>query len=294
MSLHDDIAAIVSRRQWLLGAASLSACTLLHHKAMAADSIFSSQRLSIETVGTRTTKAHHDIILIPGLASSPSIWNSLRKSLNGYRLHLVHISGFAGKAAQANAQGPLLTPIVDELARYIKEAKLSNIAIIGHSMGGTLAMMLGLRSNINLARIMVVDMLPDGTGMIGGTSAGLGFLAGQLHSYFTGTRAGRQLLANMVANSPGGRDSNPGVIANALVEMAQTDLTEALSSLRCPLHVTYALPADAQMAAEQHKRYRMAYSHAPKAYLQGIGPSGHMIMSDQPMIFTRAVKKFLR
>jgi len=293
MSLHDDIAAMVSRRQWLVGAASLSACSLLHQKAMAADGTFSSQRLSIKRTGTRSAKGHHDIILIPGLASGPSIWNALRTDIPGHRLHLVHISGFAGKAPQANAQGPLLAPIVDELARYIRTARLRNVVVIGHSMGGTLAMMLALRNGISLSRIMVVDMLPDGSGMIGGTSAGLGFLAGQLHSYFTGTRAGRQMLANMVANSPGGRDSDPKVIATALAELAQTDLTRRLASLSVPLHVLYALPADAHLVAEQHRRYRTAYARTPAPYLQGIGPSGHMIMLDQRTAFTHAVKKFL-
>jgi N-formylmaleamate deformylase len=254
---------------------------------------FVSGRVTITRHG-RADRNERDVLLIPGLASGPSVWAGLVAALPGHRLHLVHIAGFAKLAAGANARGALLQPLAAELARYIRETGLRSPAIIGHSMGGTLAMMLGLRNDVTIGRILVVDMLPDGAGMVGGTSEGLGYLAGQLNGYFTGTKAGRQLLADMVARSPGGRDSDPRVIAQALSEMAQTDLTPRLSSLVCPLHVVYALPRDREMAATQAQRYRTAYARARQPRLAGIGPSGHMLMLDQPRRFLRAVENFLR
>lgn len=253
---------------------------------------FASRRIAVTVRGIRGAEGR-DILLIPGLASGPSIWSSLTSRLSGHRLHLVRVAGFDGMTAGLNASGPLLGALTSELARYIREQRLSAPAVIGHSMGGTLALMLGLRADTRASRIMVIDMLPDGAGMVGGTSSGLGYLATQLNGYFTGTKAGRQLLAQMVRQTPSARNSDPAVIAQALTELAQTDLTEQVRRIPCPLAVLYALPSDASLARTQAQRYRTAYAKARSLRLEGIGPSGHMVMLDQPEKFADAVRSFL-
>ena len=253
---------------------------------------FSSSRLGVTTSGSRAAGGH-DVLLIPGLASGPAIWSGLQARLSGHRLHLVHIAGFAGKPAGLNRSGALLGPLTQELVRYVSERKLQKPAIIGHSMGGTLAMMTGLQAKGRIDRVMVVDMLPAGAGMLGGTSQGLGYIAEQLNGYFTGTKAGRQLLANMISQTPGARDSDPNVIAQALTELARTDLTAQLSSLGCPLTVVHALSADRDVAVAQKQRFRAAYSNATRPNIEGIGPSGHMVMIDQAEKFASAVRGFL-
>lgn len=260
--------------------------------AAPSQSVFVSKRLSVAVRGARGPEGR-DVLLIPGLASGPAIWSGLASHLPGHRLHLVRVAGFDGMAAGPNATGPLLTSLASELARYIREARLSAPAVIGHSMGGTLAMMLALRSDVQLGRIMVVDMLPDGAGMVGGTSSGLGYLAAQLNGYFTGTKAGRQLLAQMVRQAPSARNSDPSVIAQALTELAQTDLTAHVRDIPAPLAVLYAVPSDTNAARAQAQRYRTAYAKARSLTLEGVGPSGHMIMLDQPERFAQFVRAFL-
>lgn len=296
MNFRDSTSA---DRRMLLGllagslATGLTGILPLPAAAAAAPASFSSRRLEVTRRGTPGPHGR-DIMLIPGLASGPSIWNGLIDRLPGHRLHLVHIAGFAGLAAGANADGPLLAPLTEELARYIRSRALRAPALIGHSMGGMLALMLGLRGSPAIDRIMVVDMLPEGAAMLGGTAQGFGYLADQLNGYFTGTRAGRQLLAQMVARTPGAEGSDPRVIAQALAELARTDLTPRLGGIRCPLEVAYALPADPQMQAQQRRRFQQGYARAPGASLTGIGPSGHMLMLDQPEKFAAAVRKFLK
>ena len=134
---------------------------------------FTSRRILVTVRG-----AGHDVLLIPGLASGPAIWNGVLGALPGYRYHLVQVRGFAGLPADANGSGPLLQPIADEIARYVASAGLKRPAIVGHSMGGTLAMLVGLKGLAG--RVMVVDMLPAGAAMVGGTASGMGFLADQL------------------------------------------------------------------------------------------------------------------
>ncbi|MGD9809831.1 MAG: alpha/beta fold hydrolase [Sphingobium sp.] len=278
--------------RWVIS--GIAAAAAPGQKLYAASATGSSpSRLSVRAAGS-TSKSGDDLLLIPGLASGPAVWSRLAAQVPGHRLHFVHVAGFAGKAAGPNAKGPLLDPLVDELTRYIRANGLRAPALIGHSMGGTLAMKLALRRDIRIGRLMVVDMLPEGSAMLGGTAQGMGYLAQQLNGYFTGTKAGRQLLADMVMQNPAARDSDPMVIAQALTELAQTDLSSGLAGITCPLSVVYALSGDAAMQAAQARRYRTAYATARQPTFTGIGPSGHLVMLDQPTKFAAAVARFLR
>ena len=207
------------------------------------------------------------------------------------RLHLVHVRGFAGLAPDDNASGPVVQPVADEIARYVVAAGLKRPAAVGHSMGGTLAMLLGLKGLAS--RVMVVDMLPAGAAMVGGTASGLGFLADQLSGYLTGTAAGRRYLAQIVGRTPGAQGSDPDVIASALRDLANIDLSPQLSRLTVPLEVVYAIGDDAQMNATIADRFRSAYAGKKGVVLKPVGPSGHMVMRDQPARFGALLKSFL-
>lgn len=275
----------LDRRTLLLGGGVASvACLLGAGPALAAP--FASRRISVAVRG-----AGRDVVLIPGLASGPGLWNGVVAAIPGYRWHLVHVRGFAGLAPDANASGPLVRPVADEIARYIREAGLARPAVVGHSMGGTLAMMLGLAGSAG--RVMVVDMLPAGAGMIGGTAQGMGFLADQLGQYFTATKAGRAYLAGMVAQMPGAKGSDPDVIANALRDLANVDLGPQLARLGVPLEVVYAVGNDAAQARQITSNFSTAYAAKKGALLVPVGPSGHMVMADQPQRFNALLGSFL-
>jgi len=275
---------MIDRRGLLLGVAGAGMAMM---GGVAHATSFASRRIAVTVRGTGP-----DVILIPGLASGPGIWNEAVAALPGRRCHLVHVAGFAGLAPQANASGPLLQPITDEIARYVAEAELKRPAVVGHSMGGTLAMLLGLKGVAG--RIMVVDMLPAGAAMVGGTASGLGYLADQIGGYLTGTVAGRRYLAQMVARAPGAKGSDPEVVANALRDLAHVDLGPQLARLSVPLEVVYAIGADPQQAAAITARFRAAYAPKKGAVLKSVGPSGHMVMRDQPARFAALLKAFLR
>jgi N-formylmaleamate deformylase len=276
---------LFARRAVLAGAGMALAGLAAPLPALAAP--FASRRIAVSVRGKGP-----DVVLIPGLASGPGIWNGAIAACPGYRYHLVHVRGFAGLPADLNRAGPLITLLAAEIARYIDTAGLRRPAIVGHSMGGTLAMLLGLQGRAR--RIMVVDMLPEGAGMVGGTANGVGYLAAQLSQWATATKAGRQMFADMLARSPGAEGSDPGVIANALGELAQTDLGPRLRDLRVPMEVVYAQPAEADLRASTTQRFQAAYAGIRAARLLPIGPSGHVVMADQPARFAAALGNFLK
>ncbi|PHP20438.1 alpha/beta hydrolase [Sphingobium sp. IP1] len=274
---------LMDRRGLLCGAGALAAGWAM--PALAAG--FASRRIAVTVRGSG-----RDVLLIPGLASGPGIWNGVTGQMPGYRWHLVHVRGFAGLAADANGSGPVVQPVADEIARYIAAAGLRRAAVVGHSMGGTLAMMQGLKGLAS--RVMVVDMLPAGAAMVGGTANGMGYLADQLSQYFTGTAAGRRYLAQIVAQAPGAEGSNPEVIATALRDLANTDLGPQLGRIGVPMSVVYAVGADQAQSVEITRRFRAAYAAKKDAKLLPIGPSGHVVMADQPTRFNAALGNFLK
>ena len=117
---------------------------------------FQSDRILVTTQGSGP-----DVILIPGLASSAAVWDDTVKQLQSrYRLHVIQVAGFAGAPAGANAEGPILQPAVDALDGYIRSAKLKSPAVIGHSMGGLMGLMLARQHPEDVGRLMVIDSLP--------------------------------------------------------------------------------------------------------------------------------------
>src|SRR3954462_9417519 len=147
---------------------------------------FQPSRFSVQVVGRGP-----DVILIPGLTSGREVWRATVNALPGYRYHLIQVAGFAGEPARGNRAGPVVAPLADEIARYIADRHLVRPAIIGHSMGGTLAMMIAARRPDQVGRLMVVDMYPQPAGLFGGTAADWGPLAG-----FLGSQSGRRLFGS--------------------------------------------------------------------------------------------------
>src|SRR5476649_1049955 len=86
-------------------------------------STFLSDRITVQTEGTGP-----DVVLIPGLNSTPRMWAGTIKAISGYRYHLVQVSGFGSQPAGGNAQGEVISPVAEEIARYIKEADLKQPA----------------------------------------------------------------------------------------------------------------------------------------------------------------------
>lgn len=279
----------IERRLFLTAILATGLASLAPEFSHAAPS-FSSRRIDVRTQG-----AGPDVLLIPGLGSGPSIWQASVTAVPGYRYHLIQVKGFAGTAAEANASGPLIGPVAAEIARYISAMGLEKPAIVGHSMGAMLAMLLAIRFPRQSGKIMVVDMMPAGAGMVGGTAEGMGSFATSLGNYFTGTKGGREMFRQLMGMfSPDAADNDPDVMAIALQELAKLDVTADLPKIKMPLTVLYATPANGEQRAAIIQRYRASYAGAKAARLRPIGPSGHMVMFDQPTGFANELRTFLR
>jgi pimeloyl-ACP methyl ester carboxylesterase len=248
---------------------------------------FAPTRFSVAVQGTGP-----DVILIPGLTASSEVWKGSAAAVPGYRYHFVQVAGFGGTAARGNASGNVVGPLAEEIARYIQSRGLRRPAIVGHSMGGTVALMIAARHPSLPGKVMVVDMLPQPAAIIGGDAAGIRGLADAL-SDLGATPGGRRLVESAIRMF-GNPDSHadPDVTARATHELALTDLTPELPRIAVPLTVVYA-SLDPSRRASDDSRYRLAYSGKRGAKLVRVDDSGHMIMYDQPARFRAELKAFL-
>jgi pimeloyl-ACP methyl ester carboxylesterase len=263
-----------------------------------------------DRIGVTVTGSGPDVVLIPGLSSEPQVWQSTIAALPGYRYHLIHVSGFAGRPAGANATGPVLAPVAEEIARYIGEAHLRQPAIVGHSMGGSWAMMVAGRHPGLVSKVMVVDMMPFLGAMFGGPGATPDSVRPIAEQIRAGIASGsgearrrqiEQTIAGMVKTEslrPGvvaqSLASDPAVSAQSFYDVIVSDLRPDVAAIRVPLTVLYVLPAGAPLTPEQiDQYYRLSYAGAPQAMLRRIPDSYHFIMFDQPEAFRAALREFL-
>jgi pimeloyl-ACP methyl ester carboxylesterase len=265
---------------------------------------FQSDRISVNATGDGP-----DVVLIHGLSSSPDVWAGTVAAVPGYRYHLVQINGFAGNAAAGNAgDGPFLAPVAEEIARYIQDLK--DPALIGHSMGGSLAMMVAARHPDAASRVMVVDMLPFMGAMFGppGSSAeALAPVAAQIRDRMAAS-AGEErrktieaTIATMIktehlraAPLDHALTSDAGISARGMHDLIVTDLRPELKAITVPLTVLYVRPPSAPISdAQMDGFYKMSFANTPQAALKRIPGSYHFIMLDQPAVFAAEVKAFL-
>jgi pimeloyl-ACP methyl ester carboxylesterase len=293
------------RRTFLLAAmASLAAAC-----ASAPEPRFTSDRIAVAVQGPRRPVGP-DVILIPGLSSSPKAWASTVAAHPRRRFHLVQVKGFAGTSPGANAEGPVAAPVAEEVARYIEAMGLRKPAVVGHSMGGTIALMTAARHPERVGRVMVVDMVPFMGALFGppgATPNSVRPVADQIRTAMRGppSAAGEAQLKTMIDGMVRTEAMRPVALAdsqasdrttsaNAFHELITTDLRPELARITAPTTVLYVRPPTAPVSAEQMDAlYRTSFTGLEGVQLKRIPDSWHFIQWDAPERFNRELRAFL-
>ncbi len=267
--------------------------------------LLEGKRITVEVEGDGP-----DVVLIPGLSSPRAVWAPTAERLKAtHRLHLVELRGFGGDAPGLNADGPILEPMMREIADYIDDCIVDQgrpaPAIIGHSLGGLTAMMIAARSPKEVGRLMVVDSLPF-FGMLFGptaTVAGVEPQAAAMQKMLAArdsAEADDRTLQMMSATDAGRaqvkawtRAANAKVAAQLMYDDMTTDLRPELSAIAAPFTMLYPLDASAMPEAMVDGLYKGAFTTAKTVTLKRIDDSRHFIMLDQPEVFADAVDEFL-
>lgn len=273
--------------------------------AAASQAAFVSDRLSVEVVGDGP-----DVVLIPGFASSREVWRAEAERLKAtHRVHLVQLAGFAGEA-WTHGDDAFIPPMVEELARYIREVGLERPSVIGHSMGGLTGVLLAQAHPDLVGRVMSVDSLPFFSALFGPqmTAETARPFAEQTAAALRAPgdeavfRAQQEQTAVTMARDPVTRErmtawslaSDRRAMAAAMRDVMTTDARPGLAAMATPVWALYAVDSDGgPPAAMAEALWTREYAALPGVRLVRVDDSRHFIMADQPERFAAIVDQFL-
>jgi pimeloyl-ACP methyl ester carboxylesterase len=298
--------------QWLATVVLVLAGVMLLVKPMRAHAqaaTFVPTRFTVVDAGT---VGKPDVVLIPGLSSSRAVWDAEAKLLApNYRLHLVQVDGFAGAPAGVNASGPMLPEIVEELHGYIAAAGIHPV-VVGHSLGGLLALMLADKYPGDVRKMVIVDTLPfyavlfDPNATVEATKP----YADQMRQQLLGIPADQYvamqtMIAAQMVKDPEGQKlvaansgaSDRAVVVEAMVEDLLTDLRGDVAKIQTPTLVLYEYDSTMQQQPDPaafEAAMKAGYAPMPHVTLVRVDGSRHFIMYDQPAKFDAALEGFLK
>ena len=274
-------------------------------EAWAQTSVFRSERIIVETRGRGP-----DIVFIPGLGSTGAAWRTTADRLDDrYRVHLVTLRGFGQTDIGGNANGGLSGPAANEIRRYIQERNLSRPALIGHSLGGQIALRVAADMGDRVGRVMVVDSSPFFPALVDSRAtsqqieplARLGYQAlmlfgdKALQNQVSAMGGDLGLAGDMVFNGLGLQGGDRRVLAQGLYEALTVDLRLRLREVVAPVTVVYGWSPDTR---NPRNRLEGLFRHGfgelrQPARFERIEGAEHQVMIDQPDRFMEAVRRFL-
>jgi pimeloyl-ACP methyl ester carboxylesterase len=263
--------------------------------------------ISIVALG-EAKKGREPVYLIPGLSSPRQVWDGIAPDLAKDRqVLLVQVNGFGGDDLGANGKPGMTDGIIADILADAAKRGTKKPAVIGHSYGGLIGMMLAARHPDRVGRLLVVDTLPF-FGKLFDPAATPASIAPQAEQLRAMTVAGADRMKAMptVTSDPGGiwsntpegrikvanwtRQADQRAVAQALYEDIVTDIGPELPKVTAkPFTILYA----AGMGEAQAKAvWEPAYA-GTLARLVAVPDSYHFIMLDQPQRFAAEVKSFL-
>jgi len=245
------------------------------------------------------------LLLLAGLGCSGRMWDAtVARYSASYQCHVVSLAGFAGNAP---IQEPLLPAARRELLAYVHSQHLRRPIVVGHSLGGFLALMLAAEEPTQFGQVVVLDALPFGI-----AAAQPAFTEAQaaqalptpaaMSQQFAAlptpqfAQLQRQLLAPAITDTVRLRAllaerlaSDPATLGRATAEMLRTDLRPLLSRLTLPVRVLGAdatarqlLQQPAALPSACYQAYATQYAGTPHLTLAMHPSARHFLLDDAP------------
>jgi pimeloyl-ACP methyl ester carboxylesterase len=231
------------------------------------------------------------MVLIPGYASSGAVWDGVVAHYRErYTCHVLTLAGFAGVPA---AEAPLLPQVERQLLAYLDAHQLERPVLVGHSLGGVLALQLAAQAPERFSQVVVVDSLPfyAGANDPAATAQSVEPLARDLRAQLRDgsayeRRAYEEHALPALISDPARVQvaldwvmrSDPETLGQAFYEFLTTDLRPELSRIRAPVLVVGSSPPAHRQGTEE--TFRSQYATLAGARLVIDEHSRHFIMWD--------------
>lgn len=242
------------------------------------------------------------IIFLPGFISPGAVWDETVKNLSGkYESHQVSYSGFNGIEP---IPMPWYDAIKKELIAYIKTNKLTKIKLIGHSMGGNLAVDVAAELGSIVDRVIIVDALACMREVMMPSVPAQAFEYESKYNQqlLQSTPEAFEQTATMMAQGMTNNTEKQLLIKSWILEadrktfvygytdLLKLDLRPILSSIKVPVLILGApFPSKEVVVANYEKQYATLTNKTIEIALEG----RHFIMFDQSQWFYNQVNSFL-
>jgi pimeloyl-ACP methyl ester carboxylesterase len=254
------------------------------------------------------------VILIPGLQGGPWLWQQTIESLQrDHVVYAVTLVGFNGVPAPADG-GNLFDRADASLLQLIKQEHIDKPVLVGHSLGGTLALRFAGEHADLISAVVAVDGLPIFPGMDRVSTEQRKAMAAQMRQqmgamtpdqfkaqslqYMQHVGLVDQALAARYA--PMTARSDIKASAQYMAEDLASDLRPGLKNATVPiLEISpyyapdFSHPPMVMSEAQKAAYYQSLLSNAPNAKVVSISPSRHFVMLDQPAKFQQVLADFL-
>ncbi|MGV8940400.1 MAG: alpha/beta fold hydrolase [Lysobacter sp.] len=263
------------------------------------------QGMSVEVIGQG-----QPVLMIPGLNSGADSWRDTCTALQPQvQCHLVTLPGFAGQPAVKNEA--FLNPMRDRLLAYVTDRRLDHPAVIGHSLGGVLALQMALKQPDAVGKLVIVDSLPymGAAQNPAATPETMRPMAEQMRagmlnvdeaSYLAQAEASvtgmTQVPARVDTLKAWSRSSDRHTTANAMYEMMVTDLRGELSAVESPTLVLGSWAAYQQYGATEASTraiFTAQYAELPTVEIRMSEAGYHFLMWDDPQWLQAQVHQYL-
>jgi pimeloyl-ACP methyl ester carboxylesterase len=252
------------------------------------------------------------LVLIPGLGGGPWVWyDTIAKFSPNHTLYVITLPGFDGRPAAEEKS--LFAAFRRDFWAMLEAKKIQNPVVIGHSLGGTLAIALAEEHPERLAGIVAADGLPVFPMLANATAAQRQAMAGQMAGTFAAfspeelLAAQKRYMNTIGTNKPELVEpvarlqarSDPKAMAEWMREDLSDDLRSDLGKITIPLlEIMPYDPGDGKQPPMYTREqtldfYKSLVAGAPKASVVAIAPARHFVMLDQPEAFYQAVTRFL-
>jgi pimeloyl-ACP methyl ester carboxylesterase len=247
------------------------------------------------------------VVLIPGLASGAWTWYGVIPHLAAsHSVYSVTLAGFAGRPAPA---GDVSIARFDaDLSTLLSTRAVVRPVLVGHSLGGTLAIAYAEAHPDRIASVVAVDGLPvfptmaqmSGAARTAAAAQITASVRNQTDEQFTAYE--RQYMASIgvtdaaLATQVGtlSAQSDRAVVASWLQADLAADLRPQLAAITVPLtEITGWSSGEPYSEADKAAFYRMLLTGAPKANVVTIAGAKHFLMLDQPEAFSAALDRAL-
>ncbi len=241
------------------------------------------------------------LVILHGLFGMSDNWLSISKSfLPEFQVYLVDLRNHGQSPASADFSYPLMA---DDMAQFITKHQLSEVSLIGHSMGGKVLMNFADRYRDLYQKLIIVDIAPrfypvhhtailQGLKAIDLTKLQSRTKANEILKNYEESEAVRQfLLKNLWRNPATGQFDwrmNLSVLTAEIAQIGEEQIPK--ETITAPtLFMSGA--ESSYVTAEDQELIKKYYSDVQFEIIDG---AGHWVQAEKPQEFIQAALKFLQ